>query len=204
MALASHKQANEENEFILSLPKETDFSPTLSLHLFQDFWYTSYCIEGVINFQKYFDAKDNDVFVASFPKTGTTWLKALTFAIVNHQRFPSFDNHPLLSSNPHQLVPFSEFILSHDLHLNIISLSNMSEPRVLGTHVPLHSLPESITKSSCKIIYICRNPFDTFVSLWEFVNKLKSMSLTGVTLEEAFEKYSLVQKGELTTVKIDF
>ncbi|ESW05668.1 hypothetical protein PHAVU_011G199500 [Phaseolus vulgaris] len=162
MALASHKQTNEENDLTLSLPKETGLSAAPYLHLFQDFWCPSFYVQGVNNFQKHFHAKDNDVFVASFPKSGTTWLKALGFAIVNHQRFSSFDHHPLLSSNPHQLVPFPEFILSHDLHDQILSLSNMSEPRVLGTHVPFPSLPQSIIKSNCKIIYICRNPFDTF------------------------------------------
>ncbi|ESW05680.1 hypothetical protein PHAVU_011G200600 [Phaseolus vulgaris] len=189
MSLASDKEANEENEFILSLPKERGFSSSPYLYLFQDFWCLPSRIQGVNNSQKHFHAKDNDVFLASFPKSGTTWLKALAFAIVNHQRFSSFDHHPLLSSNPHQLVSSLEFILSHDLHDQLLSLSNMSEPRVLGTHLPFSSLAESITKSSCKIIYICRNPFDTFVSLWEFVTKMKSVSSLEFTLEEAFENY---------------
>ncbi|ESW05667.1 hypothetical protein PHAVU_011G199400 [Phaseolus vulgaris] len=189
MALESHKQANEENEFILSLPKETGLGSAPYIYLFQDFWCPTVYVEGVNKFQKHFDAKENDVFVASFPKSGTTWLKALTFAIVNHQQFSSFDHHPLLSSNPHELVPFPEFMYSYDLHDQILSLSNMSEPRLLGTHIPLPSLPESITKSNCKIIYICRNPFDTFVSAWEFFTKMKSESLPDLTLEEAFEKY---------------
>ncbi|KAK7343062.1 hypothetical protein VNO80_26024 [Phaseolus coccineus] len=189
MALASDKQANEENELILSLPKETGLSSTPYLYLFQGFWYPTDNVEGVNKFQKHFHAKDNDVFVASLPKSGTTWLKALTFGIVNHQRFSSFDNHPLLSSNPHELVPFPEFMYSHDLHDQILSLSNMSEPRLLSTHLPFPSLPESITKSNCKIIYICRNPFDTFVSAWEFFTKINSVSLPKFTVEEAFEKY---------------
>ena len=159
-------------------------------HLFQDFWCPSFYFQGVTNFQKHFHAKDSDVFLASFPKSGTTWLKALTFVILNHQHFPSFENHPLLSSDPHELVSFSEFILSHDLHDQILSLSNMSEPRLLATHLPFPSLPNSITKSNCKIIYICRNPFDTFVSAWEFFSKTKSVSSPdALTFEEAFEKY---------------
>jgi len=138
---------------------------------------------------KHFHSKDNDFFVANFPKSGTTWLKALAFAIVNHQRFSSFDHHPLLSSNPHELVFFLESILSHDLHDQILSLSNMSEPRLLGTHLPFPSLPESITKSNCKIIYICRNLFDIFVSAWEFFTNVKKSSSSDLTFEEVFEKY---------------
>ncbi|XP_047169095.1 cytosolic sulfotransferase 15-like [Vigna umbellata] len=181
--------SNEENELLLSLPKERGLGAAPYLHLFQDFWCPSFYFPGVNNFQKHFNGKDSDVFVASFPKSGTTWLKALTFVIINHQRFSSFEHHPLLSSNPHELVSFPEFILSHDLDDQILSLSNMSEPRLLATHLPFPSLPKSITKSNCKIIYICRNPFDTFVSAWEFFTKKSSVSSPALTFEEAFEKY---------------
>jgi len=189
MAFASDKPANEENDLTLSLPKESGLGAAPYLHLFQDFWCPTVSVQGVNKFQKHFDAKDNDIFVASFPKSGTTWLKALTFAIINHQQFSSLDNHPLLSSNPHELVPFPEFMYSNDLHDQILSLSNMSEPRLLSTHLPFPSLPQSITKSNCKIIYICRNPFDTFVSVWEFFNKIKPVSSPEFIFDEAFEKY---------------
>jgi len=190
MALASDKQTNEENELMLSLPKEMGLNAGPYLHLFQDFWCPSFYFQGVINFQKHFHAKDSDVFLASFPKSGTTWLKALTFLIVNHQRFSSFENQPLLSSNPHELVSSPEFIFSHDLHDQILSLSNMSEPRLFSTHLPFSALPKTMTESKCKIIYICRNPFDTFVSAWEFSTKIKSVSSSpALTFEEAFEKY---------------
>ncbi|CAJ1978311.1 unnamed protein product [Sphenostylis stenocarpa] len=65
----------------------------------------------------------------------------------------------------------------------------MSEARLLGIHIPFPSLPNSIKDSNCKIIYISRNPFDTFVSAWEFFPKAKSMSSPTLTLEEAFEKF---------------
>ncbi|CAJ1978310.1 unnamed protein product, partial [Sphenostylis stenocarpa] len=180
MALTSEKQINEENEFILSLPRTIGLAAASHLHLFQEFWYPSTVIQGVYNFQKYFHAKDNDVFVASFPKSGTTWLKALTFAILNHQRFPSFENHPLLTSNPHELVPPLEFILSRDLDDQILNLSNMSEPRLLGIHTPFPSLPK--VRQRIKL-----NPFDTFVSAWEFFPKIKSVPLPTLAMEEAFE-----------------
>nr|KYP44090.1 Sulfotransferase 17 [Cajanus cajan] len=62
----------------------------------------------------------------------------------------------------------------------------MTEPRHFSTHTPLTSLPMSIIESSCRIIYICRNPFDTFVSAWTYFNKIRPRFLA---LEEAFEMY---------------
>jgi len=176
------QQANEEDKFILSLPRERGWGIP-DLYLFQEFWCPSILIKEVNLFQKDFEAKDSDIIVASFPKSGTTWLKALTFAIVNRQCFSSFENHPLLSSNPHELVPAVEFIYRGDVQFPTI------EPRLFGTHTPFPSLSKSIMESNCKIIYISRNPFDTFVSAMSFFGKIKLEPLSTLKMEEAFEMY---------------
>jgi len=189
MASTEDLQAFEEENLLLSLPKQKGWAAR-HLYLFQHFWYPSTFIEGVINFQKHFQAKDSDVIVASFPKSGTTWLKALTFAILNRQRFSSSHNHPLLTSNSHELVPFLDFIFHDDnIQDKLSDLSNMTEPRVFGTHVPFPSLSKSIKESNCKIVYICRNPFDIFVSLWIFTNKINPHAMHELKIEETLENY---------------
>nr|KYP55119.1 Flavonol 4'-sulfotransferase [Cajanus cajan] len=65
----------------------------------------------------------------------------------------------------------------------------MAEPRLFGTHTPFHSLPNSLKEFNCKIVYICRNPFDVFVSAWSFFKKIKGGPLPTPSLEEAFEMY---------------
>ncbi|KAL0297359.1 UNVERIFIED_CONTAM: Cytosolic sulfotransferase 14 [Sesamum radiatum] len=95
------------------------------------------------------------------PKSGTTWLKALTFSIANRNAFP-IDQSPLLTSTPHMLVPF--------LDLNVYweqdnpDLENIPNPRIFSTHMHFNMLPVSIHESNCRIIHICRNPLDQFVS----------------------------------------
>jgi len=176
------QQANEEEKLILSLPREKGWAIP-ELYLFQEFWCPSILIKEVNIFQKQFEAKDSDIIVASFPKSGTTWLKAITFAIVKRQCFSSIDNHPLLTSNPHELVPAVEFMYRGDVDCPKI------EPRIFGTHVPFPSLAKSIMESNCKIIYICRNPFDTFVSASTYFDKIKLEPLSTLKVEEAFEMY---------------
>ncbi|PQQ17036.1 cytosolic sulfotransferase 12-like [Prunus yedoensis var. nudiflora] len=39
------------------------------------------------------------------------------------------------------------------------------------------------------LVYLCRDPKDTFVSLWHFANKVKAKSRGTVSLEEAFDKF---------------
>ncbi|QCD85610.1 desulfoglucosinolate sulfotransferase A/B/C [Vigna unguiculata] len=186
MASTNVQQENEGENLTLSLQKENSWAQPYPLYLFQNFWCPKIHIEAIHRFQQHFQAKDNDVIVASFPKSGTIWMKALAFAISSHQSFSSFENHPLLTSNPHELVPFLEFTfggVNHDIQNQIL------EPRIFGTHTPFHSLPASIKDSDCKIIYICRDPFDNFVSAWTYFNKVRPLSLPAVTKEEAFEMY---------------
>ncbi|KAL2326327.1 hypothetical protein Fmac_025385 [Flemingia macrophylla] len=183
------KLSQDCKELVLSLPKEKGWL-TPYLYLYQSFWYSPTEIQAINNFQNHFQAKDNDVIIASVPKSGTTWLKALTYAIVNRQHFPSPENHPLLNYNSHELVPPFELVIYDDIyHGKIHDLSNMTEPRLFGTHIPFTSLAKSIEETNCKIIYICRNLFDTFISTWIFVNKIMPEILPTLPLEEAFERY---------------
>ncbi|KAK7314109.1 hypothetical protein VNO77_39319 [Canavalia gladiata] len=179
----------EKQELLLSLPREKGWA-TRYVYLFQGFWCTEVTIPGINNFMNHFQAKDSDVVVASVQKSGTTWLKALTFAIMYRQRFTSFDNHPLLTSNSHQLVPIFEYGIYGEMKGHFPHPSNIIEPRLFSTHIPFHALVNSIKESNCKIIYICRNLFDTFISTWIFMNKVKIDSSPMLTLDEAFEMFS--------------
>ncbi|KAF7836226.1 cytosolic sulfotransferase 15-like [Senna tora] len=176
-------------ELLQSLPKCKGWVKP-HFYFFQNFWSSQNIVKATISFQKNFQAKDTDIFLTSLPKTGTTWLKALIFAIAKRNRFnPSQNDHPLLNYNSHTLVPFFEFDIYGD-NPNDFDFSTLLEPRIFGTHIPFPSLSHSIHNSNCKIIYISRNPFDAFISLWHFSNNiLSSRSLPTLTLEEAFERY---------------
>jgi len=178
----------ECKNLVLSLPKEYGFDNQY-YYYFQGFWTTQSQIQSIIYFQNDFQAKDSDVVIASMPKSETTWLKALSFAIINRHHFSSQENHPLLKTNPHELVPFIEINIYTDTSWQFVKVDplNMTEPRIFGTHISFYSLAKSIKESYCKIIYICRNPFDTFVSYWNFMDKVAlHHSLPTSTLEDDF------------------
>lgn len=50
---------------------------------YQGFWYSSVWLLGTIWAQRSFRARDTDILLAASPKSGTTWMKALMFAIIN-------------------------------------------------------------------------------------------------------------------------
>ncbi|KAI3896819.1 hypothetical protein MKX03_028325 [Papaver bracteatum] len=68
-----------------------------------------------------------------------------------------------------------------------------SPSRLIATHVPYPSLPESIKSCiNCKVVYLCRNPKDNFISLWHFINKLRALQKdishsAPMSIEEALE-----------------
>ncbi|KAB5565021.1 hypothetical protein DKX38_005075 [Salix brachista] len=181
------KLTSECKELLLSLPREKGWR-TACLYRYKGFWCQSKEIEAIISFEKHFQPIDTDVILASIPKSGTTWLKALSFAIVNRKKFAiSSDGHPLLASNPHDLVPFFEYKLYAEKQ--VPDLSKLPDPRLFATHIPFAALQDSVKNSGCRIIYICRNPFDTFISSWTFSNKLRSETAPPLLLEQTFKKY---------------
>ncbi|GKV52528.1 hypothetical protein SLEP1_g59106 [Rubroshorea leprosula] len=96
---------------ISSLPTDNGWKHPLPFYFYQGFWSSQLYLEGIILAQELFQAEPSDIFICSPPKSGTTWIKALTFAIVTRTRFENSTN-PLLSKTPHDILPFYERIFS--------------------------------------------------------------------------------------------
>ncbi|KAF8394852.1 hypothetical protein HHK36_018789 [Tetracentron sinense] len=143
-------------------------------------------VKAVMAIEAQFNPLPTDIILSSFPKTGTTWLKALTVAIQSHssRRQNEIHDDPLLTHNPHELVPFLEMELFGNNPSR--DIDKIPSPREFNTHLPYSLLPDSIKKSGCRIIYIAPNPMDTFVSNWHFFN---SQFGATISIEEAFDEF---------------
>ncbi|KAG6420979.1 hypothetical protein SASPL_117525 [Salvia splendens] len=51
------------------------------------------------------------------------------------------------------------------------------EGRILATHAPYQILQDSPDSCDCKIVYVTRNPKDTLISMWRFVQKLDAVAV---------------------------
>ncbi|WVZ67443.1 hypothetical protein U9M48_016518 [Paspalum notatum var. saurae] len=181
-------------EIIPSLPLETRWpsviSDPLSLRQYNGFWIPEAILKGgFAAIHSCLEPRPSDVFLSSFPKSGTTWLKALAFATLKRSTHPpSEGNHPLRHCNPHDCVKF----LEHDLSAG--EFEALPLPRVVATHLPYSLLPDSITRegsgSGCRIIYVCRDPKDALVSFWLFLRKASPrVGGQSFTIQEAFELF---------------
>ncbi|WOG83528.1 hypothetical protein DCAR_0102704 [Daucus carota subsp. sativus] len=170
-------------ELLSSLPREEGITSAYS-YQYQGFWYAPRSLPGLIDCQNQFQARENDIFLVTAPKSGTTWLKAVLYALMNREAcHPQDPAHPLLKQNPHQLVPFLE-ILKPTEYDSVSNSSDKSSSRIFGSHIPTASLPKSIIKES-KIVYLCRDIKDTFVSLFHFTSHRSSP----ISLENAFNLF---------------
>ncbi|KAK6925169.1 Sulfotransferase domain [Dillenia turbinata] len=148
----------------------------MPFYQFQGFWYKPFLLESIMWQQDHFVAHPSDIVLATPQKGGTTWLNALAFATVTRNQFNG-STSPLLTNVSHDCVR----------PLGLPSPREVPKTPLLGAvHTPYVSLPKSILASGCKIVYMCREPKDLFVSQWHFQ---RSLSVEKVSLEEAFQLF---------------
>lgn len=157
----------EEEGAILS---EAPPLPPLVLH--RGFWFDSELVKSIELVQAQLVPRPDDVILATFPKSGTTWLKALAFAVTNRSRYTKLSDHPLLTLHPQDVVPSLETPFRQVRPLAADLDAIISSPRLIATHLPLSLVPTSVASAGCRFVYLCRDPKDVFVSMLHFTNKI--------------------------------
>ena len=100
--------------------------------------------------------RSDDVFIASFPKSGTTWTQQIVRLV--YSRGLIRDDDPSL----HAIIPWLDD--SEDLpDLSVVAAT--PSPRVFKSHNPYHLLPSRLADAN-RLIYVTRNAKDTAVSMY--------------------------------------
>ncbi|KAK8963955.1 Cytosolic sulfotransferase 15 [Platanthera guangdongensis] len=188
--LRAYQQRQEE---ISKLPVEMGWR-NFPLRLYHGFWFHEPHLNGVISIRRNFcRPAPSDLFLVTFPKSGTTWLKALAFAITNRSSGHHINSghRSILSRHPQDCSPYLEAFYAGP---QVPDLDAMPSPRLLGTHMPYSLLPESLRDegSPSRIIYLCREPKDTLVSTVHFINTMGSeqSSIAGaISMDQAVELF---------------
>ncbi|KAK1375416.1 Sulfotransferase [Heracleum sosnowskyi] len=133
-------------ELLSTFPKEKNVFG-VDIYQYNGFWFTKLPLYGIIESLKHFEPRKNDVFLVTAPKSGTTWLKAIIYTLLNRQvHHPQDPHHPLLTNTPHQLVPF--LVLLKPSEYDSISNSPDSSTRIFGAHLPVNGLPKSVIEDN--------------------------------------------------------
>ncbi|XP_030749806.1 sulfotransferase family cytosolic 1B member 1-like [Sitophilus oryzae] len=131
---------------------------------------------------------NEDVWIISFPKTGTTWTQEMVWLILNDlnykgarknllKRSPQIEATALVRY-PH--IKFFKPFIPQAITDSLKYVKNLKHPACIKSHLPWNLLPEAIQKDvqRPKIIYISRNPKDTCVSYYYFSKLIKDFDGT--------------------------
>lgn len=163
---------------------------TLPEH-FQDF------IERILNMEVF----EDDIWICSYPKTGTTWTQEMIFLLASNfdykaaeepiqTRFPFievsgiFDLRGLIETktncNFEEIVPhFTD---------SVKFTEDMDRPRFIKTHLPWNLMPKQIQtgQKNPKIIYVSRSPKQTCLSYYHHSKLLEGFKGTLHQFEDLF------------------
>ncbi|XP_075696102.1 sulfotransferase 2B1-like isoform X2 [Rhinoderma darwinii] len=107
-----------------------------------------------------FHVCEDDVYIVSYPKSGTTWMMEILSLIRRNGDFtwcrevPNYMRIPWLdvSGIGEQLVV------------------GCQSPRFLSSHLPIQCFPKYLSSSKAKVIYTARSPKDVLVSLYHYAH----------------------------------
>ncbi|RZB73451.1 amine sulfotransferase [Asbolus verrucosus] len=126
--------------------------------------------------------REDDVWLLSFPRTGSTWCQEMIWLIANDLDFNTARNTiqqiraPLIEMS----TVFIEYHQSfgHLVENSVDYVNNLPSPRFIKSHLPLGLLPAELDKIKPKIIYTCRNPKDMCVSYYYHSKMFHHMDMT--------------------------
>uniref|UniRef100_A0A182U0K0 Sulfotransferase domain-containing protein n=1 Tax=Anopheles melas TaxID=34690 RepID=A0A182U0K0_9DIPT len=133
------------------------------------------------------EVRPDDVWIVTYPKSGTTWTQELIWLVCNGLDFQRAKDVPLDARFPfleqvylHRHDPSAEAFNSIDLLFHSLSglrdlpepfnplrdALAMSSPRFIKTHLPPAFLPNALWTVRPKLVYVRRNPKSVAVSYY--------------------------------------
>ncbi|KAH7941140.1 hypothetical protein HPB49_010334 [Dermacentor silvarum] len=106
--------------------------------------------EPVVKEALTYNPKPGDVFIVSFPKSESTWMQQIVYAIYHDGSKPESLRDFMQKS------PFLELV-------GLETVQNMPRPGAIKTHLPFNRVPYS---PQAKYIFVARNPYDCCVSFY--------------------------------------
>ncbi|CAH1245089.1 SULT1A4 [Branchiostoma lanceolatum] len=107
--------------------------------------------------------KEDDVFVATYTRSGTTWTEEILSLIYNGGDVEEVKSTPIYTR-----IPYVEYKYFPEGQTEYERFLELPSPRLGKTHVPYNMLPRQLQEGRGKLICVARNPKDVAVSNFYF------------------------------------
>ncbi|MFT7802405.1 amine sulfotransferase-like [Arapaima gigas] len=125
---------------------------------------------------EHFEIRDSDVFLVTFPKSGTVWTQRI-ITLLHDDDFPEEVDLTTIDR-----MPWLE-ILEKGKDYN-----SRPSPRLFCSHLLEHLVPRGLCNKKAKVIYVSRNPKDILVSYHHFCKFMRTLE-QHKDMEETFDKF---------------
>ncbi|XP_038065191.1 sulfotransferase 1C2-like isoform X3 [Patiria miniata] len=149
--------------------------------------------DEVVNDLKDCEVREDDAWVVTYPKAGTTWTQEIMSCVMHDGNLEEVNKR-----HTTYRVPFLEMSLPEPIRRmknmphTYKLVSEIPSPRVLKSHLPGRLLPPQMWTKKPRIVYVMRNPKDLVVSFFYFMRMMDRSSMKiaetfGEFFEEALE-----------------
>lgn len=101
-----------------------------------------------------FEIRDDDVWIVTFPKCGTTWTQEMAWLLLNNFNYNEAKNNDMYIRSP-----FLEYsAIYRDSGVNSFDeCAKLQSPRLIKTHLPMPLLPRQLWSKKAKVSFIIYN-----------------------------------------------
>lgn len=133
-----------------------------------------------------FEVRPDDIWVISYPKTGTTWTQEMVWLLCNDLDYKTATSVTL--NERHHFIEFEALsgFCAEQAVSTLLPAQQAPSPRMLKSHLPIHLLPRQLWSVKPKIVYVARNPKDTAISNYHHLKNLQGCNATFEDSMQAF------------------
>ena len=139
-------------------------------------------LEWVKGMKTVMKLRPDDVWIVTYPKSGTTWTQQIVRLIINGGK----EDGKLLTDAVPWVEAFNETIPGY----KPLNLDEMGSPRAFKSHFPYDVMPcgpPNVT--SGKYIYVVRNPKDVFVSYYTHASNIRTVPQQVLEQDVYFKRF---------------
>ena len=170
----------------------TEVEPGPCVSSVPDIWFSGLKMRSYMDIEwiksiKNMKLRPDDIWIVTYPKSGTTWTQQIVRFIISRGKEDS-------TASVIEAVPWVEgFCNNSAFGSSRVNVDEMASPRAFMSHLPYDKMPCGLPSTTPgKYIYVVRNPKDVVVSFFHYERGMPFSPL--YEWDEFFEKFML---GEL-------